>query len=250
MAQELESKLAFVLHSRPFKENQVIVELLLKDEGRISAVAYKGSKKNSTRSALLQPFRSLIVQIKTGKGLHSLKHVESASNSRLFSLQNNALFCGFYLNELICRLCSSDAVFEELYPLYTYALKHLDNAKNIDDKLLFNQYIQVVLRQFEARLLALLGYGVSFDHNVELGEPIEPSLYYELFDDTGFVLTNMAQRGFLGADLLAIHNMIEQDIEAFDANSDVLRQSKLILRQCLHRHLGDKPLKSRELFRK
>ena len=66
--QELENKSAFVLHSRPFKENQLILELLVQGEGRISVVASKGSKKNSSRSALLQPFRALSVKVKAGKG--------------------------------------------------------------------------------------------------------------------------------------------------------------------------------------
>lgn len=248
--QELENRKAFVLHSRPFKENQVILELLMEDEGRISVVASKGSKKNSSRSALLQPFRALSVKIKKGKGLHSLKAVEQDPDMTSFTLSGNALFCGFYLNEVICRLCSSDAFYDELYPLYLYALTHLDNAKNLDEKSLFNQYIQVVLRQFEARLLVMLGYGISFDHNIELDQPIEPSLYYELLDDLGFVLTNIAQRGYYGADLLGIDKMLKQDVDLNQLQPQYLKQSKLILRTCLHRHLGNKPLKSRELFRK
>ena len=248
--QELENRKAFVLHSRPFKENQLILELLMEDEGRISVIASKGGKKNSSRTALLQPFRALSVKIKKGKGLHSLKAVEQDPDMPAFTLTGNALFCGFYLNEVICRLCNSDAYYDELYPLYLYALTHLNNAKNIEDKSPFNQYIQVVLRQFEARLLIMLGYGISFEHNIELDQPIEPSLYYELFDEVGFVLTNIAQRGFYGADLLAIDQMLKHDVDLNQLKPEYLRQSKLILRTCLNRHLGNKPLKSRELFRK
>ena len=250
MAQELDVKSAFVLHSRPFKENQVIVELLVEGEGRISAVASKGSKKNASRSALLQPFRALTVQVKSGKGLHSLKSVEQNSSQPSFNLQSKALFCGFYLNEIICRLCSSDAFYDELYPLYIYVLTHLDNAKTVEQEQEYHQYIEIVLRQFEARLLILMGYGISFEHNIELDQSIEPSLYYELFNDVGFVLTNIAQRGFLGSDLLGIDEMLKQDIDLAHINPLHLRQSKLILRNCLNRHLGNKPLKSRELFRK
>jgi len=250
MAQDLEFKSAFVLHSRPFKENQVIVELLVEGEGRLSAVAYKGSKKNVSRNALLQPFRALSVQLKTGKGLHSLKQLESNTDIPDFDLTGKSLFCGFYVNELICRLCSSDALFDELFPLYRYTLSHLQLAKTCDNEQDYNHYIQLALRQFEARLLMVLGYGVSFDNNMELDQPIEPGLYYELFDDIGFVMTNMAQRGFLGQDLLAIDKVRNSDIELSQIDPTHLRQSKLILRTCLHRHLGDKPLKSRELFRK
>lgn len=248
--QELEYKQAFVLHSRPFKENQAIVEMLVEGEGRISVVANKGSKKNSARSALLQPFRALRIQYKPGKGLHSLKSIEANVQHEEIKLVSKALFCGFYLNEIVCRLCKSDAYYDELYPLYLYALSHLNNAGQLHDELAFKQYIEIILRQFESRLLTLLGYGVSFEHNIELDQPIEPSLYYELFNDVGFVMTNIAQRGFIGSDLLSIEQLLHSDINLAQIDAKHLKQSKHILRACLHRHLGDKPLKSRELFRK
>ena len=40
---ELEYKKAFVLHTRPFKENQMIAELLVQQEGRLAVVGYKGA---------------------------------------------------------------------------------------------------------------------------------------------------------------------------------------------------------------
>jgi len=245
--QELEYKKAFVLHTRPFKENQIIAELLVQDEGRLSVVGYKGSKKNSAKTALYNPFRIVQVQFKSGKGLHSLKTIESVSSE--FKLQSKTLFCGFYLNELICRLCQADAPYETLFTHYFSAMKQLESTSEINDKQIQGAAIEVVLRRFEDALLSTLGYELNFNTTIDTDLAIAPELYYELFEG-GFVHTSSAQRGFLGKDVLDVACLLrEKDWQAHD-NLHSLKQAKYILRASLHRHLGDKPLKSRELFRK
>ncbi len=47
---------AFVLHSRPFKENQQLVELLTEDEGKVLALVYVGQSKRSIKKGMIQPF--------------------------------------------------------------------------------------------------------------------------------------------------------------------------------------------------
>ena len=253
MAKELEYAPAFILHSRAFKENQLLLEVLVAGEGRMSIVGYKGSKKNTAKTAMFRPFRPLIIQFKKASGLRSLKTVDDnqALARQLSELKGKALFCGFYINELICRLCKADEDYPELYPLYVYVIKQLANNEE-------SQHIEWVLRQFEYRLIGMLGYGISFTHECEQGVAIAEDAHYELRPDRGFCLSSAKPNSILGKHLLDLATKLEASLEVNEPKTDVdvetekhcLRVAKGIMRQCLHIHLGDKPLKSRELFRK
>ncbi|MBU2882968.1 DNA repair protein RecO [Psychrosphaera sp. B3R10] len=257
MTPDVEIKSAFILHSRSYKENQAIVEVLLEDEGRVSIVTYKGSKKNSQRSALLQPFRPLNVGIQGTSGLRKLKQIDAdlEQSKHLLALKGKSLFCGFYLNEIICRLCASDAFFPELFSIYQSTLISLSKLDNTAAH--FSVQMALLLRRFELQLLLQLGYGLNFETDMMTGDDIVFNDVYELFDASGFVLSNRsisAPDTFIGEDLSLMSSLLEipfEDItiDQFRQHQPLFRQLKLIMQTCLHRHLGDKPLKSRELFR-
>ena len=109
--------------------------------------------------------------------------------------------------------------------------------------------IDIVLRQFELQLMEYLGYGLDFTQEAETDNPIIPDRYYVYRAGEGLFAVpdaELASRGhlvnrtFQGEDLLAI---------ASGAFTDNARHvAKLICRQALRLHLGEKPLKSRELF--
>jgi DNA repair protein RecO (recombination protein O) len=252
---ELEYTPAFILHTRPYKENQLLMECLVAGKGRISIIGYKGSKKNSAKSALMRPFRPLLLSFNKSSGLRTLKQIEANQplEKQIGDLKSRPLFSGFYLNEVICRLCSADAEFEQLYPLYVYALKNLAALSQSvvipDSRINDNVHLEWVLRQFEYKLLQMLGYGVGFipaTYNLSVGEPS--------------VNSQVQQPKYSSADLQSLHNRLETDLQTFDVSSlqtaDLqqlqtdLSNAKQVLRLCLQLHLGDKPIKSRELFRK
>lgn len=229
----------------------MIAELLVQQEGRLAVVGYKGSKKNSAKTALYNPFRLLQVQFKSGKGLHSLKSIDAIHTD--IKLTGICLYCGFYLNELLCRLCQADAPYETLFSHYHLALKQLTSISSMSDKEIQTAAVELVLRKFEDTLLSILGYELNFNVTMDTGLAIEAELYYEVYEG-GFVHTNFAQRGVLGKDIKGVEHLLrkessEQELEA-SLKLHYLKQAKAILRASLHRHLGDKPLKSRELFRK
>lgn len=238
---------AFILHLRPYKENQALVDLLVKDYGRITAVTYRGSKKNSAKNALLQPFKPLLIQYKEGKTLHKLNLVEPNPELQIIDFYGKPQFCGFYLNEIICRLCPADAMQEGLYPYYLNGLRQLSGLQNIDE-VQKGQRMQIILRQFEFQLLSELGYGVDFESTLDTHQEIESHRFYQLFDGNGFVESTKPQLGLLGQDIINCRVLLFES-ENVLVSPDTLRVAKNILRQCLQLHLGDKPIKSRELFR-
>jgi DNA repair protein RecO (recombination protein O) len=97
-----------------------------------------------------------------------------------------------------------------------------------------------VLRSYEFQLLELLGYGVDFSFDAS-GEPIDERQTYSYFPELGFLMQQDTRSGFSGAQLKAIAN---HDF----SQSDVLYMAKQLSRYLLKPLLGNKPLKSRELF--
>ena len=77
-------------------------------------------------------------------------------------LAGRGLMCGFYLNELVLRLLPREDPHEALFDAYSEALARLSAGEPFD----------AVLRSFEKRLLAELGYAPVFDHDALSGEPM------------------------------------------------------------------------------
>ena len=228
---------AFVLHTRNFTDSRLLVELFTLDQGRLGAVAR--SSKKSGRFALLRPFQPLLVSWQGKSDLKSLIHIEGEAPP--INVTGNRLYCGMYLNELLLRVTTVSDPHPDLFHTYHRALTSLAQDKAIEP----------VLRDFELDLLAELGYGIPFDVDAETGQPITPEGFYSFTADSGFSawigeLPPMMQLGvskgiFSGATILAVGR------REFDV-PQVLLAAKFICRRALQPLLGDKPLKSRELF--
>lgn len=206
---------AFVLHTRPYKEKSRLIDLWTLEQGRLTAAG-------KPTVSLFQP---CLVNLRGKSTLKSLAHCEAAGQPLL--LAGDGLFAGFYLNELIVRLLPFDELQPELFALYSEALTQITMPEQLEP----------TLRRFERCLLAVLGYGVIF-HQDSAGEAIQPQQYYHYLPHQGFV---PAEQGYQGQQLLMIAADDYHDVAA-------KRIAKQILRQALAVLLGNKPLKSRELW--
>lgn len=219
---------AFILHTRPFKDNQLIVELLTQQSGKVSAVVYTGKTQKSNKKGLLQPFLPLQVVLK-GKGqLKNLSRIETSQRS--YALTGNYVFSGFYLNELIVRLLGEHIECPELFQQYKKSLQSLAAQEPVE----------LNLRTFELTLLDELGQSFDFNNVFESQE----SFFYYILEE-GFVpaVTKQTLLKYRREHLLAI---AEQRFE----DEQVLRTFKLLMRQVINNLLGGKPLNSRKLFKR
>lgn len=222
----LPAQTAFVLHTRPYREHQVIAQLLTEFDGKVSAITYVSKSGKSNKKGLLQPFLPLSVSLK-GKGeLKSLSQVESAQTS--YPLKGNYLYSGLYLNELLVRLLGENIPCELLFSLYKESLSALAEQ----------QPIELVLRSFEQQLLEELG--LCFDFSPVYQSPHD---YFYYLAEHGFVPAEKPYQGhyYSRQNLQAI---AEQQLDC----SDVLKSYKILMRQVLGQLLGPKPLNSRKLF--
>jgi DNA repair protein RecO (recombination protein O) len=129
------------------------------------------------------------------------------------------------------RLLADEESHSELFVLYTQILAQLNTTTQLEP----------LLRRFELCLLTALGYAINFTQDI-LVKPLLPLAYYQYQLERGFIeVDDVSDGGWQGQYLLAI--------AAQDWTQAQTRQAaKYILRTALAAHLGNKPLKSRELM--
>jgi len=138
-----------------------------------------------------------------------------------------------YINELLMRLIERNSPYPELF----------DNYQQVLIALAQGQDCEVVLRCFEKQLLLHMGYALHWQTN--MGEEFVPELNYQYIHGTGFVRVsqqvNHQQAVFDGLSLL---NIAYDNYQA----AQTRRAAKHLMRLAMMPLLGNKPIKSRELF--
>jgi len=229
--------LGYLLHSRAYRDTSVIADFFLQYHGRVS-VLYRGVRKagkQGARGRLLQPFAPLAVSFEGRAELKNGRLLEAAGVPVF--LTGAQLYSGIYLNELLVRLLHKEEPCEPLFNAYQAAVAALKGPS-----------IEATLRDFEQRLLQELGYELTLQWDAD-GSPVSPGTHYFYLPEHGLVAAvpavgqaSQRQRSFPGQHLLAIKAGQYDDPE-------VALSAKHLMRQALAPHLGDKPLRSRELFK-
>lgn len=227
---------AFVLHMRNYSETSLLLEVYTRHHGRLGLIA-KGARRASNKSrGVINLFQPLMIGW-SGRGeLMVLTAVEADGPG--VELVGRALYCGFYLNELLVRLLHRHDPHEALYERYRQALEGLrDQASQ-----------EAVLRIFEKHLLRELGYGLSLERESGDRGAIDPAAVYDYVLDQGPVRVRHPELAVRfqgvrvrGTSLLAL---AAEDLQ----DPAVLRDAKALMRAALAPHLGDRPLQSRRLF--
>lgn len=223
---------AYVLHRRDYGDTSLLLEVFSAARGRLPLVAKgarRGRRAGGSQAALLQPFAPLLLAW-TGRGeVRTLTRAEAAG--RPVALLGDALYCGFYVNELLLRLLGRDEADQVVFGAYQQALAGLA-AGELDGP----------LRRFELSLLEQLGYLPPLDREADTGAPVRPDLRYVCDPERGPLAPDRADAAAVaGATLLALQ--AGEPLTGAGA-----REARDLLRRLLAPHLGDKPLLSRTLF--
>ncbi|MES1982007.1 MAG: DNA repair protein RecO [Pseudomonadota bacterium] len=228
--QRQEDQPAFVLHSYPYRETSLVLEVFSREHGRVALVARGARRPRSPMRGLLMSFQPLLLSW-FGKGeLRTLHRAERQGGQP--QLQGTALLCGFYLNELLLNLTVRDDPHEALFDYYQATLQRLSGDGDQ----------AATLRRFEKHLLQELGYALLLELEADTGHAIDPAVQYRYVIERG-PLRN-AQEGLpvLGKTL---HDIAADDYR--DALS--AQQSKQLMRMLLNHYLAGKVLHTRELIK-
>jgi DNA repair protein RecO (recombination protein O) len=232
MSKRVQQQPAYILHHRPFRDTSQILDVVTRDHGRIAVVA-RGSRGAKSRLAgILRPFMPLRVSWVARSDLGTLTGAETGGPPTL--LRGDALLSAWYVNELVLNFLHRDDPQPEVFALYEVAIRELQQ----------NDMIAAVLRNFELEFLGLLGYALSFEHEADTDQDIDPERYYDFRMERGPVLVSRDEGAmvFNGATLLGIA------ARQFD-DAEVLRAANRLLRSVITYHLGGKELQSRKVLR-
>jgi DNA repair protein RecO (recombination protein O) len=224
----------FVLHQRPYRNTSQLIECLTASHGRVGLVA-RGSRRvgRNAQRALLQPFVPLRLSWTRRGDLGRLTQVEADTAG--FALAAEALFGAYYVNELLLRLVARGDPNDAIYSCYSACLANLAASSSTAR----------ALRLFELRFLRALGYGPELDYDIESGEPLKPESRYLYEAERGPKPAPdrvAEERAYWGRDLIALRSETLDD----DASINAARR---LLGSVLREHLGERPLKSRQVLK-
>lgn len=231
----VESEPGFILHTIPYRETSLLVDVFSLNYGRVRCVA-KGFRKPNKKgiAKTLFPYTEHHHQWQGRGELKTLIQAEPIQ-APVF-LKQESLYVGLYVNELLYKLLHQNDPHPSLYRFYHQFMSHL-SVSGLD---------QAELRRFEMLLLEELGYGLVLGSEADSGQAVSAEHLYYYIPDQGLKLiqdqnANKTQ-ALSGADIIALS---QGELDKLS----VLRTAKQLTRQVIDFYLDGKELNSRELYR-
>jgi DNA repair protein RecO (recombination protein O) len=224
-------QLAYVLHTRAYRNTSLLVELFTQEAGRLTVVARGAKRPKSPWAGLLQPFMPISVSYVGKHDLKALREVELAGG--IIQLAEMRLWCGLYVNELLMKVIHQHDPHPELFMVYQALLKTLGGASELEQEQL--------LRRFERELLKLLGYELQIHRDSADNEVIQSDAYYHYLPEFG--LRRVARYESDSAMIFPGKHLLAIDADHLD-DPLVLRDAKKLLRLALSPLLNHKMLQT------
>ncbi|SMG15083.1 DNA repair protein RecO [Paraburkholderia susongensis] len=223
---------AFVLHSYPYRETSLIIDVLSRDHGRLALVAKGAKRPHSALRGVLQTFQPLALAWSGKSEVRTLTGAEWVGG--MLPLSGDALLCGFYVNELLVRFCAREDPHPQLFHHYVVTLTRLAHDE---------PPVQV-LRSFERVLLRETGYALALDRTVTRKAVLAEGRY--VFDP---------ERGVREASdewpaqwpVIAGQTLLDMEQDDYH-RAQTVAQSKTLMRFLLNTYLGGTPLATRQIL--
>jgi DNA repair protein RecO (recombination protein O) len=225
------SEPAYLIHTRVYRETSLIIEAFSLEHGKVSLIAKGVRKKNSPTAGLLQPFKELSLSWQGRSELQILTGVEMIGDRD--SMQGKAIFCGFYLNELMAFLLTKYDPHPALYHHY---------KKTLADLTLADSY-EAILRYFEIKLLEEIGYGLNLECECRTGAALLSEQQYLYDVEEGAIVFNEGSH----SDVVLGQTLIDMQQQNLSCPRSFYEAKKL-MRSVINWRIGGRPLRSRELF--
>lgn len=233
MTRRVEQEPGYVLHTYPYMETSLVVEVFARRLGRVALLARGARRARSAMRGVLLSFHPLRLSWSGSAELGNLRAAEWSG--ALQPLGGQGLMCGFYLNELLLRLLPREDPHEALFEAYAEALSRLSVEKSYAE----------VLRRFEKRLLAELGYAPLLERDAASGAPIDPAQRYAYEPDRGPMPANGAP-----ASELVVSGRTLLDLAADDyARPQTRDEARALMRVLIGERLHGQVLHTRAVLR-
>jgi DNA repair protein RecO (recombination protein O) len=225
----------YVLHAYPYKETSLIVEAFTRRFGRVSLLARGARRPRSAMRGVLLSFHPLRLTWSASAELGTLMTAEWGGGQK--SLAGTALMCGFYLNELLLRLLPRDDAHEGLFDAYAGALERLAASEPEAGA------HSAILRGFERRMLAELGYAPVLDRDASSGAAIEPDKRYAYEAERGPVET----RRNSGESVVSGRTLLDMAADDY-GDARTREEARRLMRALIADRLGGQALHTRAVL--
>ncbi|WP_171066266.1 DNA repair protein RecO [Acinetobacter gerneri] len=220
----------YLIHHRKYRERSHIVHLFTQEHGRVDGIL---------RQTPPPQYQPICIQA-TGRGeLKNFSKLEIVNQPVFFF--GDAFFSGFYLNEVILRLCPLEESMPETFEQYHLTLAHLQNLSDHPDA---NIFLRQILRQFEHALLEELGYPLDYETDASQNQILATQHYQFQLSDGFIPISHRSNAALLGAQIMSMQHYEK----GMDFNPEQLQLLGKLYRQMISALLGDRPLKSRQLW--
>lgn len=231
MRRRVELEPGFVLHAYPYKETSLIVEVFSRRFGRVGLLARGARRPRSAMRGVLLAFHPLRLTWSASAELGTLVSAEWGGGQA--TLAGIGLMCGFYINELLLRLLPRDDPHENLFDAYAAALESLSLEKDPAP----------VLRSFERRLLAELGYAPVLDRDAANGAGIAPGKWYDYEPERGPVETRRTD----GDSVVSGRTLLDMAADNYE-NTRTREEARRLMRTLIAERLGGQSLHTRAVL--
>ncbi|QJQ05351.1 DNA repair protein RecO [Undibacterium piscinae] len=225
------SQPGFVLHSYPYKETSLIIEVFSRDYGRVALVAKGAKRPHSQLRNVLQTFQPLSMGWSGKSDIRTLISAEWVGG--MLPLEKSGLLCGFYLNELLVKFLVRDEPHPVLFDHYVSTLNQLAH----------HEPAPIVLRKFEQALLSESGLIADLSYCTVAKTKVIAEKHYVIDPETGARPARIIDKipHILGQTLL--------DMQAGEYQDAITQsQSKMLMRYLLAHHLHGIPLNTRQIL--
>jgi len=227
----------YVLHSHPWKETSLLLDVFSRSHGRLALVAKGAKRPTSALRAVLLGFQPCAAGW-SGRGeVRTLTRAEWIGGQA--PLAGLPLLCGFYFNELLVRLLPREDAHERLFDAYHRSIAALAGNPQAQPA-----ELEPVLRGFEFALLRELGSLPELHVVTATGEPVQAQGWYCVDPEQGVATCAPGDPGAVrGEVLLAL-----QHGAAAAGDGSLARAAKTLMRGLLHYHLSGQTLRTRQLL--
>jgi DNA repair protein RecO (recombination protein O) len=233
----------YVLHTYPYRETSLILQVWTEKHGRLGVMAKGARRPKSASRAVLVPFQPLALDW-FGRGeLRTLKTAEPTSPAT--PLAGASLLSAFYLNELLLKLTTREDPHEGLFDAYDQAITRL---RQISREASPQEEVERALRRFELRLLQELGYAVELTREAGSHAPIAAEREYLYVVEKGAIPAPDEGETPANAVRLRGLTLIDLDRGRLD-DAATVAQAKQLMRLLINHSLNGQELATRAMVR-
>lgn len=250
MAIHVDKDCAYLLHTKPYRENSALVYCLTQQHGKVNfivnGIKSKASAKspNANKRALLQITKPLTISYELKHNLSKLQHIELAPTSTVVSINDFMLYQ--YIHELLLIMLPPQLPVTTIFSAYQLFLSRLSRARP-----------HFALRQFEMTLIDFFDDLAALVNTVDRQQPVIAGMRYyldnnQLYEKKPYpkALTVSAEQIFAFNHLLNFWDNESHDERIDPQTGEILaRGAQPICSHFMTLLIGERPLKTRHVYR-